>query len=344
MTAPAHRATCPGESTDGSRVQWLRALHALLMAGITAACAPAPRDPPTVDSSPAPATAVAGPTWCGQLPRPQNEAFERVTVPGDWHTVYRVEPGVFAIVEPRQFQEAISYLIVGSERALLFDSGIGLVPLAPIVTALTPLPVAILNSHTHFDHVGANHEFREILGLDTPFSRRNAQGHPHADVADEVAPDALCGTVPAGVDTAAFRARAWTVTRRVAPGDTVALGGRTLTILAAPGHTPDAIVLHDEANGLLWTGDSWYDSTLWLFSPGTDLDAYERTMQQLAALAPSLRRLLPAHNTVSAPPARLADVAQAVRVLRAGGGTRTAEGADRELVTVGDVTFMVRKP
>jgi glyoxylase-like metal-dependent hydrolase (beta-lactamase superfamily II) len=264
-------------------------------------------------------------------------------VPSTWHTVYRVEPGVFAIVEARQFQEAISYLIVGSTNALLFDSGIGLVPLRPVIEALTPLPVMVLNSHTHFDHVGANHEFGDILGLDTPFSRVNEQGRPHAAIADEVAPDAFCGAPPADADTASFRARAWTVTRRVTAGDSIELGGRTLTIVAAPGHTPDAIALHDRANGLLWTGDSYYASTLWLFSPGTDLAAYERTMTALAALAPSLRRLLPAHNTVSEDPARLVVVADAMKLLRRGGGQRTAEGGERELVTIGHVTFMVRK-
>jgi glyoxylase-like metal-dependent hydrolase (beta-lactamase superfamily II) len=318
----------------------------LLLALATACDRPSPR-PPTTDSNSPPSvttTQAAPASWCANLPRPENETFERVPVPGTWHVVYRVEPGVFAIVEPRQFQEAISYLVVGTERALLFDSGIGLVPLKPVVDALTSLPVVVLNSHTHFDHVGANHEFSDIRGLDTPFSRENEQGRPHAAIAEEVAPDAFCGAPPVGADTAGFRARGWTVTRRVVPGDRVDLGGRTLTIMAAPGHTPDAIVLHDAANGLLWTGDSFYESTLWLFTPGTDLAAYERTMQQLASLAPTLRRLLPAHNTISANPARLVDVARAFAILRQGGGTRSAEGSDRELVTVGDVRFMVRKP
>ncbi len=66
-------------------------------------------------------------------------------------------------------------------------------------------------------------------------------------------------------------------------------------------------------------------------------------MAQLATLAPSLRRLLPAHNTVSADPARLIAVAKAATVLRTGGGVRTGQGSDQELVTVGSVTLMVRR-
>ena len=289
-----------------------------------------------------PATSAATGTWCDKLPRVENRGFARVAVPSTWHEVYQVEPGVFAITEPRQFQEAISYLIVGDSSAVLFDSGIGLVPLAPVVKALTQLPVRVLNSHSHFDHVGANHEFDQVLALDTPFTRANEAGKPHERIADEVVPTAFCGAAPSGADTAAFRSQPWPVTRRVKVGDTLAVGGRTLEIVAAPGHTPDAIVLLDRANGLLFTGDTFYESTLWFFAAETDIVAYEQTMQRLAALAPSLRRVLPAHNTVSASPTRQQVVADAVGELRRGGGVREVDG-ERERVTVGDVRFLVRR-
>lgn len=295
------------------------------------------------DRAPSPAAKAGVTAWCDALPRPANASLETVDVGSDWYTVYRVEPGVFALVEPRQFQEAISYLIVGTTRALLFDTGIGLVPLRPTVERLTTLPVTVLNSHTHFDHVGANAEFSDILAMDTPFTRANEQGRPHGDLAGEVDATSFCGAPPPDADTAAFRARPFTVTRRIADGDSIALGGRTLVVRTAPGHTPDALALHDPAHGLLWTGDSYYDSTLWLFSPGTDLAAYERSMERMVALVPTLRRLLPAHNTATADPARLTAVLEAVRTMRAGGGERTPEGDGRERVRVGDVTFMIAK-
>jgi glyoxylase-like metal-dependent hydrolase (beta-lactamase superfamily II) len=299
----------------------------------------APRPEPAGET---PATSAATGTWCEKLPREENRGFARAAVPSTWHEVYQVEPGVFAITEPRQFQEAISYLIVGESSAVLFDSGIGLVPLAPVVKAITQLPVRVLNSHSHFDHVGANYEFDQVLALDTPFTRANEAGKPHERIADEVVPTAFCGAPTSDADTAAFRSKPWQVTRRVNVGDTLAVGGRTLEIVAAPGHTPDAIVLLDRANGLLFTGDTFYESTLWFFAAETDIAAYEQTMQRLAALAPSLRRVLPAHNTISASPSRLQVVADAVGELRRGGGVREVDG-ERERVTVGDVRFLVRR-
>jgi len=131
------------------------------------------------------------PAWCAKLPRPAYATLPRVTVPSDWFEVYRVDPDVYAIYEPHQWQEVISYLIVGRERALLFDTGMGIAEIGPVVSALTDRPIVVLNSHSHHDHVGGNHAFTRVLALDLPYTRDHARGSQHAEVAGEVAPSAL---------------------------------------------------------------------------------------------------------------------------------------------------------
>ena len=92
--------------------------------------------------------------WYDALPRPIWKSFRRIDQSQDWFEVYAVAPGVFAIYEPGQFEEVISYLIVGSDKALLFDTGLGIGDMKQLVTELTPLEPVVLNSHTHYDHVG----------------------------------------------------------------------------------------------------------------------------------------------------------------------------------------------
>ncbi|MBL8137328.1 MAG: MBL fold metallo-hydrolase, partial [Acidobacteria bacterium] len=246
----------------------------------------------------------------------------------DWFDVHSVAPGVFALVESRQQQEVISWLILGTTRALLFDTGMGMRPLQPVVAQLTTLPVTVLNSHTHLDHVGGNAEFTDVRAIDHVFTRRNMSGKTHTQVAAEVSPEALCGNTAVGFDTAAYRTRPWTSAGALRGGDTFNLGGRTIDVIAVPGHTPDAIALHDRAAGLLWTGDTFYAGPIWLFMPETDLDAHLASITQLAALAPSLTRVLPAHNTVVAAPSMLVSVRDAMRAIRAGTvtGTTPARG------------------
>ena len=146
-----------------------RVLRVLLPAAV-AACTPAGVSPDA--SSGSPATAPAD--WCRD-PRPAAFAtLERVQTAQDWFEVYRIRPGVFAIYEPRQFEQVISYLITGERRTLLFDSGLGVGHIAAVVHELSTLPVSVLNSHTHFDHVGGNADFEDVWNEDTPFSRASA--------------------------------------------------------------------------------------------------------------------------------------------------------------------------
>ncbi|MEP7382563.1 MAG: MBL fold metallo-hydrolase [Gemmatimonadota bacterium] len=307
-----------------------------------AACAPAKETPVIAGADPA-ATGAAD-SWCSQVPRLGNEAFPRAGVTSDWFDVYEVDSGVFALTEPRQFQETISYLIVGSTSALLFDTGLGVVPIRPVVEQLTTLPVRVLNSHTHYDHVGGNAEFETVLAVATPFTTANQRGFPHAEVAGEVAAESFCGGPPTGADTGAYLTRAWRMSRVVADGDTLDLGGRVLEILQVPGHTPDAVALLDRAHQLLWTGDTYYDGPVWLYVPETDLDAYERSIARLGALAPPRTRLLPAHNVATAEPARLGEMAHAIRAVREGTTKGVSQGRNRILFPFEHFSILTSQP
>lgn len=257
------------------------------------------------------------PDWCRQLPRPQYKQLERVPAADPWFEVYRVAPGVFAIYEPHQFEEVISFLILGEKRAALFDTGMGIGDMRRVVAALTSLPIVVLNSHTHNDHVGDNWEFNEIYGMDTDFTRINAKGS-REDAQAELTPDSICGQLPGGFDAKSYSTRAFHITRWIHDGETVDLGGRVLEVIATPGHTPDAICLLDRKNGLLFTGDSYYAGPIWLYRRETDLDAYIHSAERIAALAPQLLLLLPSHNVPVDDPAQLPKLAAAIKKVRAG--------------------------
>jgi glyoxylase-like metal-dependent hydrolase (beta-lactamase superfamily II) len=255
------------------------------------------------------------PEWCKKLPRPAYSKLERVPSADPWFEVYRIRPGIFAIYEPRQLEEVISYLIVGSDRALLFDTGLGIGNIQVVVAGLTRLPVSVVNSHTHNDHVGDNWRFSDVYGMDTDFTRANARGSK-ADAQAELTPDQLCGALPAGFDAKTYATKPFHIAHWLHDGDTIDVGGRMLKIIGTPGHTPDEIALLDEKNGLLFTGDSFYEGPIYLYRPETDLDAYVASMQKLAALVPHLQLLLPSHNVPVADPSYLPKVVSAIQQVR----------------------------
>jgi len=257
------------------------------------------------------------PEWCRNLPRPIYSKLERIKIADPWFEVYRIRPGVFAIYEPHQYEEVISYLVTGTRRALLFDTGMGISNIRDVVQTLTPLPVSVVNSHTHNDHVGDNWRFTDVYGMATDFTRANALGSTE-DALAELAPSQLCGDLPPGFNPREYATRPFHISHWLHDGDKIELGGRTLQIIATPGHTPDAIALLDEKNGLLFTGDTFYPGPIFLYRPETDLDAYVASVKKLAALAPRLRLLLPAHNVPVAEPGYLPRVVAAIEQVRSG--------------------------
>ena len=275
------------------------------------------------------APVAAARRWCDELPRPANQALEHIGTRASWFEVYRAADGVFAIVEPYQFQEVISYLIVGTREALLFDSGLGMVPIAPVVKELTALPVTVLNSHTHFDHVGGNAEFERVLAMDTPYTRANTGGFAHEALAGETKAEAFCRPLPAGIDAGAYRSRPWTPDR-LHPGRAPHRPGRPHPRGARQPrpHPGRRGPLRLRRHGLLFTGDTFYEGTVWLFVPETSLSSYAASVDRLAALVPRLKGVLPAHNGASASPERLTELRAAIATVRARpeSGQVTGEG------------------
>jgi glyoxylase-like metal-dependent hydrolase (beta-lactamase superfamily II) len=278
------------------------------------------------------------PEWCRALPRSEYKSLERVPVKDSWFEVYKIAHGVFAIYEPHQSEETISYLITGQKRALLFDTGMGIGDLKAVTGELTRLPIAVLNSHTHDDHVGDNWQFAVVYAMNTDFTRKNAQGS-REDAQAEIASDQICGALPEGFDSKTYVTRPWKITSYVHDGDHIDLGGRTIEILATPGHTPDSVSLLDRANGLLFTGDTYYPATIWLYRPETGLTAYDASIRRLAALAPQIKTVLGQHNIPVAPPSVLPRLVKAFEDVRAGKAAARPGDPGQVIYKVGGFSF-----
>jgi glyoxylase-like metal-dependent hydrolase (beta-lactamase superfamily II) len=283
------------------------------------------------------------PEWCRPLPRPEYKTLQRVAVADSWFEVYKVPTGVYAIYEPHQSEETISYLIVGDKRAALFDTGMGISDLKKVTSELTPLPIVVLNSHTHNDHVGGNWQFETIYGMDTDFTRQNARGS-RDDAQAEISPSEICGSLPKGFDPAKYETRPWKITSYIHDGDHIDLGGRTLEVIATPGHTPDAISLLDRANGLLFTGDTYYPATIWLYRPETDLDAYDASIHHLASLASQaqIKTVLGAHNIPVASPSVLPRLITAFEAVWSGKVPGTLAATGQMIYKIDDFSFRMR--
>ena len=70
-----------------------------------------------------------------------------------------MEPGLHVVAEPGH---VYSWLIAGSERSVLLDTGLGIADIEAAIASVSAAPVTVVNSHVHFDHVGGNELFDQV--------------------------------------------------------------------------------------------------------------------------------------------------------------------------------------
>lgn len=253
--------------------------------------------------------------WWEKLPRAQWANYQRVADELEWFEVYQVFEDVYAVYEPGQFEEVISFLIVGETRALLFDTGLGIAKLRPVIARLTNLDVMVLNSHGHYDHIGGNYEFSDIGGVDVAYARAQAKGAAHEHVADYVSGDWLWKKTPDDFDPQSYEIKPYAVTTYFEDGDIIDLGGRRLEILVTPGHSPDSICLLDREGRRLFTGDTFYLAPLYAHLKGSNVADYKASIDRLVALEPEIDHLMTSHNVPVAEAVYLSRVKGAFEVI-----------------------------
>ncbi|CAA9524213.1 MAG: MBL-fold metallo-hydrolase superfamily [uncultured Thermomicrobiales bacterium] len=244
-----------------------------------------------------------------------------------WFAVVEIRPGVFQITEPLHDEVVSSYLVVGTERAVLLDTGTGSGDLRAVVERLSDRPLTIVHSHAHWDHIAGDARF----AADTPILVHPAEagllaaGRPAAKRREDLHPSRLSGSLPLGTDPDAplppVRATGF-----VRDGDVFDLGGRTLEAIHAPGHSPGGVVFLDRAGRLLFAMDVAYPGALYAQEADADLDAYRATMAKLARLAPDLDAVLPSHNVGPMDPNSLPAMRDAFDAIAAGRAPDRVEG------------------
>ncbi|MEO2173654.1 MAG: MBL fold metallo-hydrolase [bacterium] len=189
----------------------------------------------------------------------------RVRWHDDYYTIEWLDPQTVAIGEPLYYQQNINYLIIGEDRAVLFDAGSGLRKILPVVEQLTDKPITFVPSHFHYDHLGDGLPFDNIAVIDLPHISNRVtnnqlalQWHEHL------------GSVE-GYTSPTFEVSEW-----LQPGHEMDLGDRKLIVLYTPGHTNDSISLYDSRTDILFSGDFIYQGDFFAFLPNSSLGDYDQ--------------------------------------------------------------------
>jgi glyoxylase-like metal-dependent hydrolase (beta-lactamase superfamily II) len=232
-----------------------------------------------------------------------------------WFEVAKMEAGVYMISEPGHVN---SWLIEGTKSAVLFDTGLGVADIRKVAEEITPHKLLAVNSHYHFDHTGGNRFFDEFaihrVGRDLvsqPSPPELAEGYmaytkrlleawgPYREADDlyfhMLTAERMIRSLPDGFDPNRYEVVPSIPTRLLEEGDVLDLGGRKLQVLHTPGHSPDCICLFDEANGLLFGGDTINTGPIYAQMEDSDLETFARSTARLALMSDAYRRVFVCH-------------------------------------------------
>ena len=210
----------------------------------------------------------------------------RVATPEQWYETRTLADGVTWICEPfvKVFFRCNIWHLRGRDRDLLVDSGMGVVSLREHVPLVTERPLLAVASHSHYDHVGAHHEFAERLAHPAEAPLLAAPTRQNLLIEPWVTDDIFPALPPAPYSSTTYAVKAAPATRLIADGDMVDLGDRHLEVIHTPGHSPGGIALFERATGILFSGDIVYDGPLVEDLPHSNAADYLRSMRRLMEL------------------------------------------------------------
>lgn len=158
------------------------------------------------------------------------------------------------------------FLLTGTEKALLIDSGMNTPNAKQIAEGITTLPIILLNTHADSDHISGNCSFDHFYMH--PAEEDNYRAHGGAGF-----------ILP------------------VKDSDIIEIGNRPLKIIFIPGHTPGSIAILDINNRVLVSGDTIQDGNIFMFKEHRNMSLYVESLKKLSKYTDEFDTIYPSHGS-----------------------------------------------
>lgn len=181
------------------------------------------------------------------------------------------------------------FLIVGAKKAMLIDTGYSITGALQYAREVTSLPIILVNTHGHFDHIGGNGDIGEAYLSEADWetagqhSDYNYLKNMMAHYMERSLPVRLLLKIPRlysdmekGIHVRKCRYH------RLPAENFFELGNRRVLFLETPGHTRGSICLFDEKTKSLFTGDMICEEGVLLgFEHSTSVSEYKRSVEKI---------------------------------------------------------------
>lgn len=187
------------------------------------------------------------------------------------------------------------YLIEGSDKACLVDTGIGCGNVADYVSTLTDKPVFVLLTHGHLDHTGGSCYFDEVyidkkdrrLFFDS-YSREAAYEYLKEILGQEIKNEISIWDMSDGLEDVKLN--------YFYDKQEFELGGVTIKVLECGGHTPGSVVVLIIQDRKLILGDACNNGTYLFFEEALPVEEYRYNLVELKKMEEDWDEVLFSHT------------------------------------------------
>ena len=209
----------------------------------------------------------------------------------EWRTV-KINEHVYQLYESCG---VFCSLVIGEKYALLIDTGYGFGDIKSRVRKITNLPLKVINTHGHVDHIQGNKFFDEVMLHEA--DKKLIKFHSSLFVKL---------TMYLGMKKSLSAEEKQHVSQFFKPnrqklvyihdGYKIDIGGNELEVIHTPGHTQGSVCILDKKDRILFSGDT-ISSHVWLFlKESTDVKTYAAGISKVIARKSEFDGIVSGHS------------------------------------------------
>ncbi|WP_346937557.1 MBL fold metallo-hydrolase [Clostridium sp.] len=213
----------------------------------------------------------------------------------DWFTVELLDDTTYCISEYKHWEETHCYLLIANDKCVLIDTGLGVANIKNIIDKITDLPVEVISTHIHWDHIGG-HKYFSKYGVHEKEKDWIIKKFP---IPLQVVKDNLrkypCD-FPCDFNIDNYEIFQGKPSFLLSDGEKIQIGEREITVIHTPGHSPGHMCFYEKKRGYLFSGDLIYKGTLDIFYPTTNPTDFMQSVQKISTL--DIKRIFPGHHNL----------------------------------------------
>lgn len=200
----------------------------------------------------------------------------------NWFKITKIDETTFAISENNHDEETNSFLLIGENKALLIDTGMGVSNILDVINSLTDKEIIVGITHAHWDHIGDIDKFNNVFIHENEAPWLKTFPISIKQVQEELNKTSF--PFPENFNLSSYKVPRKDDLSFLNDNQIIDLGNRKIKCVFTPGHSPGHMCFYDLKKHYLFSGDLIYKGELDCYYDSTDPILYRESVHKLSSL------------------------------------------------------------